>query len=743
MIVTSPSVGFGRHRAPVRRQKRDPSAVFFDFVKLCLEVGQTCVSVALLALPTALRRIEFHWLNWLSRSFSPTRRIQSDIAAETVSSSDRSDKQQASRSVPQKIVGLIVRLSPLGRRLLLMSVDALIVALAVGMSFPLGLIDASGIQMQEFAWLLPAALSLALPLYVFGGQYKSLVRYTGSRALYQLVARNVILVLVLAGLGLLAGVPMPARSSWMLFGLLITAGTGFVRFMLRDLLLAFHHRLPGEVKPVVIYGAGAAGAQLQAALRLGNQYKVVAFVDDDPSLSGRMLAGAMIYSAHLLPQLLRRLEVQQVLLAIPSLSRLRHRSIVDALQKLDVAVMQVPGIDEIAAGRARIDTLRPIPIEELLGRDPVCPNVGLLGPGITGRVVLVSGAGGSIGSELCRQVVALAPRRLILLENSEPSLYAIDQELRPLLQRGTELTAMLGSVGDLALMRNILPEVQVVFHAAAYKHVPLVEMNPLAGLANNVIGTRTFAQAAAQAGVESFTLISTDKAVRPTNVMGASKRVCELILQALAVENPGTCFSMVRFGNVLGSSGSVVPLFRRQIAAGGPITLTHPDIVRYFMTIPEAVQLVMQAAAMARGGECFLLDMGEPVKIRNLAEQMVRLSGLSLCDESHPEGDIEIRYVGLRPGEKLYEELLIDAEAQPTDHPLIFCANENSMPADQLWPRLNVLAALIAQHNVKSVLALMHQLVPEWKPDLDLEPVEASSMKRKSTHLKLVSLARH
>jgi FlaA1/EpsC-like NDP-sugar epimerase len=384
-------------------------------------------------------------------------------------------------------------------------------------------------------------------------------------------------------------------------------------------------------------------------------------------------------------------------------------------------------VEEITSGRTRIDSLRPVAIEELLGRDAVPPDPGLLGHSITASCVCVTGAGGSIGSELCRQILKLAPCHLVLLERSEPSLYAIQQELQALLPPNTQLTAVLGSAANAALVERVLGEhgVQVVFHAAAYKHVPLVEANPLQGLENNVLSTRVLCHAAQRLGLQQLVLISTDKAVRPTNVMGASKRLAELVVQASAHEiaaialnggrSPSTRLAMVRFGNVLGSSGSVVPLFRRQIAEGGPITLTHPEIIRYFMTIPEAAQLVLQAAVLAEGGDVFLLDMGDPVRIKDLAQQMVRLSGLSLRDAAHPDGDIEIVCTGLRPGEKLYEELLIDAESEATAHPLIYRARERAIPPAELWPQLDALQAAIARQDVEDALALLERLVPDWR----------------------------
>ena len=609
----------------------------------------------------------------------------------------------------------LLRHAPQQRRLLLLAADALLIPLAVWLSFWLRLAHPFNANFLQSLWLLPAALLIGLPLYAFTGQYKGLTRYVGSLALYRLAGRNGLLVLLLALVGVMLRLPLPPRSSWLLLWLLLTGFTGVVRFALRDLLLSLQSKPRHTLIRVAVYGAGSAGAQLAAALRQAGSHNVELFLDDEPTLWRRDINGIPIQP----PQILReRLgDVDQVLLAIPSLSRSQRRRIVDDLQSLGIPVLQVPSVEEITSGRTRIDDLRPVAIEELLGRDAVPPDPQLLGPGIAGQVVLVSGAGGSIGAELCRQILALRPCRLVLLERSEPSLYAIDQELRRNLPGDVELVAVLGSAADSKLASRVLQEqaVQVVFHAAAYKHVPLVQANPLAGLANNVLGTLVLARAAARSGVASFTLISTDKAVRPTNVMGASKRAAELVIQALAQELPATRLAMVRFGNVLGSSGSVVPLFREQIAKGGPITLTHPEIIRFFMTIPEAAQLVLQAAVLARGGDLFLLDMGEPVRILDLAKQMVRLSGLSLRDGQHPQGDIEIICTGLRPGEKLYEELLIDAESEPTSHPLIYRATEGAIPPEQLWPQIEAMEAAIQRQDAAAALDVLAQLVPEWQ----------------------------
>jgi FlaA1/EpsC-like NDP-sugar epimerase len=609
----------------------------------------------------------------------------------------------------------LMRLGPLERRLLLIAADALLLPSAVWLSFWFRMAHPLTPNFVEVLWLLPAVLLLGLPLYALSGQYNGLTRYVGSLALYRLASRNGLLVLLLALTGVLLRLPLPPRSSWLLLWVLLTGFTGAVRFALRDVLLSLQNKPRQALMRVAIYGAGAAGVQLAAALRLAGSHSVDLFVDDAPHLWRRDINGVPIQPPQLLIE--RAAEIDQVLLAIPSLSRSRRRRITSDLQELGIPLLQVPSVDDITSGRTPIDALRPIAIEELLGRDAVPPIPDLLGPGIAGACVCVTGAGGSIGGELCRQILRLQPRRLVLLERSEPSLYAIHQELQGLLTAGVDLEPVLGSAADSALVERLFRQqgVAVVFHAAAYKHVPLVEVNPLAGLANNVLSTRVVCRAACAAGVNEVVLISTDKAVRPTNVMGASKRVAELVVQAQALAGNGeTRFAMVRFGNVLGSSGSVVPLFRTQIAEGGPITLTHPEIIRFFMTIPEAAQLVLQAAVLAEGGDVFLLDMGDPVRIKDLAEQMVRLSGLSLRDAQNPNGDVEIVCTGLRPGEKLYEELLIDADSQPTSHPLIYRAQEKALSPELLWPQIDALEAAIQRQDVCGALEVLAALVPEW-----------------------------
>ena len=614
----------------------------------------------------------------------------------------------------------LIELPPLSRRLLLGLIDFLLIPLAIWLSFWLRTAHAFSQHLAASLWLFPVVWSVGLCLYAFTGQYRGLTRYVSSNAFYALAIRNAALVLLVYLLGSLVPVQMPPRSSWPLLWLLLTALTGGTRFVLRDLLIRANQPPSPNRPAVVIYGAGAGAAQLAAALRFARSHMVAAFIDDNPELWRRDLDGVAIHPPQLLPKLVTRHQVSQVLLAIPSLTRSQRRRIVQDIQQLGVSVLQVPSMEEITSGRARINTLRPVVIEELLGRDPVPPDPHLLGLGVRGSVVAITGAGGSIGSELCRQILLLQPKSLVLLERSEPALYAIHQELHELLPEGLNVIPVLGSVSNAALVQRCFAEqaVELVFHAAAYKHVPLVEANPLAGLANNVQSTRVIAQAALDHGLRQMVLISTDKAVRPTNVMGASKRLAELVVQGFAEQakrQGAPCrFAMVRFGNVLGSSGSVVPLFRQQISAGGPITLTHPEIIRFFMTIPEAAQLVLQAAVLAEGGDLFVLDMGEPVRILDLARQMVRLSGLRVRDAQNPDGDIEIRCTGLRPGEKLFEELLIEASSEATAHPLIYRAREASLPLEYLGPQLDALEVAIARLDAPSALALLSLLVPEW-----------------------------
>ena len=606
--------------------------------------------------------------------------------------------------------------NPLKRRLFLIFSDALLLPFSVFISFWLRLAEPfHPVFLSAVTWMLPAVILIGLLIYAFTGQYTGLTRYAGSESFYRLAVRNILLVFLFYFVGILLSFLCLLEVVGFLSLILLTGFIGCYRFLLRDILLSFLQVNEKSKVRVVIYGAGQAGAQLAAALRLTGNHKIVSFVDDNPLYWTRSINGIPIQPSQRLDTL--RSEIDQALLAIPSLTRTKRRRIVDDLNERRIPVLQVPSVNDLTSGRARIDELRSVAIEDLLGRDPMSADIESLRSLIKSSVVCVTGAGGSIGSELCRQILQLHPSRLILVERSEPSLYSIERELLPLTPEGVDLKVFLGSSTNYHLMEKIFSEfsVDLVLHSSAYKHVPLVESNPLAGLTNNVVSTRIVCQAAAHVGVRKVILISTDKAVRPTNVMGASKRLAELVVQAWAQDSSSTIFSMVRFGNVLGSTGSVVPLFRRQILQGGPITLTHPEIIRYFMTIPEAAQLVLQASVYANGGEVFLLDMGDPVRIKDLAKQMIRLSGLSIRDSFNPTGDIEIVCTGLRPGEKLYEELLIDAESVQTDHPLIFKAVETAVDSNIFWPKLDSLQNLMYELDTEGSLSLLEDLVPDWQ----------------------------
>ncbi|KAF4533599.1 hypothetical protein B566_EDAN005646 [Ephemera danica] len=565
-----------------------------------------------------------------------------------------------------------------------------------------------------------AAPLLAIPVFIRLGLYRAVIRFMEDRVVFVVAGGVTISVLLLAAVATLIQAPQVSRGVLAIYWLLAILYVGMTRFLARSW---FRHaeRRHAERRRIAIYGAGSAGTQLAYALRAGKEYWPMLFVDDNPALQKTEVAGLRVHAPVALEALIKAHAIDEVLLAIPSASREERLGAIDRLEGLHCKVKLIPGMADVVSGNIAVDTIREVEIEDLLGRESVAPDAGLLGRCITGKVVMVSGAGGSIGSELCRQIVRLNPIRLVLVEISEFALYSIEQELIATCARmnaSIALVPLLGSVMYQHRNETAMKSfgVQTVYHAAAYKHVPLVEHNPIEGIRNNSIGTRRMAEAALAAGVETFVLISTDKAVRPTNVMGASKRLAELLLQALARRSKATRFCMVRFGNVLGSSGSVVPLFRKQIAAGGPITLTHPEITRYFMTIPEAAQLVIQAGSMGVGGEVYVLDMGQPVRIIDLAKRMVHLSGLEVRDAEHQDGDIAIEIVGLRPGEKLYEELLIGENVEGTTHPLIMRAYEHEVPWDVLEERLVQLDVACMAFDYEKVLALLGVLVQEYAP---------------------------
>ena len=609
------------------------------------------------------------------------------------------------------------------RQLTAVAVDAMLcyAAVVIAFSLRLGVWDLVSTPILIFSAI---ALALWYPIAWRAGVYRSLVRYSGARTVADLVIACGLLTLPLVAILVTFRIHDVPRTLAVLhpiiFLLLLASSRIFVRFALLDLLKV----VDVDARRVLVYGAGRAGQQLALSLRHEPKVHLVGFIDDDLRLDGQRLDGTPVFGSTRLERLLDDTHVDEVLLAIPSASRTRRREIIETLQNEGIYVRSLPNLTNVIDGSITVSDLREIQIEELLGRETVAANELLMGKTIVGKTVLISGAGGSIGSELCRQIVRCGPARLILLEQSEYGLYAIEQELGELMQElgvDVPLIPELANVSERSSMTRIYRHYRpdTVFHAAAYKHVPLVEANPLSGLRNNIMGTLHSVEAAEAAGVSNFILISTDKAVRPTNIMGASKRVCELILQARA-EQPGskTIFSMVRFGNVLGSSGSVVPRFKAQIAAGGPVTVTDREITRYFMTIPEAAQLVIQASAMAKGGEVFVLDMGQPVKIIELARTMIRLSGLSIRDSDNPDGDIEIVETGLRPGEKLYEELLIGDNPQSTNHPRIMRAREILWPWADLEQALAQLDGAIRQFgDADAAVRIIARLVPEFAPE--------------------------
>ncbi len=559
---------------------------------------------------------------------------------------------------------------------------------------------------------------LALPVLGAAGLYRTVVRYIDLRVLAAASGALAVVVLMVFALAMVFQVRTLPRSALLIFWFVAFAYVVTSRFVARALL---RRGLKHGGRPrlrTAIYGAGNAGVQLAQAMEFSPEYKATCFLDDREDLHNKTVAGLKVYPSSALSEAVFRHDLGQIVLAIPSATTAEKRRLIHRVESAGLPVRILPGLGDLVEGRAGVSDIREVDVADLLGRDAVPPDPALFARNIAGKVVLVTGAGGSIGSELCRQILSQRPRRLVLLDHSEFALYTIDHELQQA-SIGIDVLACVGSVLDEGLVRALLKQhqVQTIYHAAAYKHVPIVEANMQQGLRNNVFGTLNVARAALEAEVETCILVSTDKAVRPTNVMGTSKRIAELVFQASAIRGAArTTFSMVRFGNVLGSSGSVVPLFRRQIQAGGPITITHPDIIRYFMLIPEAAQLVIQAGAMSKGGEVFVLDMGEPVRIADLARSMVRLSGLTEKTEAVPEGDIEIKAVGLRPGEKLFEELLIGDDVVASSHPRIMCARERHIDPALLDKMLQSLAAACAANDEVSMLRQIRNLVPEYRP---------------------------
>lgn len=605
---------------------------------------------------------------------------------------------------------------------LVLAMDAFLCALAVWIAFSLRLGEWD-LWTPAIGSVLGVALPLWLAVFIARGIYRSIVRFAGSRTMIKIASSCLVLMLAMSIILPIAAVPGVPRTvaiiQPIIFMVLLVTSRLVARFVLFDLIN--YRRFTGTPSNVLIYGAGSAGRQLALSLAHDPSKVLRGYIDDDDRLNGQHLDGVRIHHGSGIARAIARHEVDTVLIAIPRLSRNERERIVRSLDGFGVRVLTLPAMEEIVDGKVSMSDMREIEVADLLGRDPVPPNELLLRSTVANNTVMITGAGGSIGGELCRQISALSPAAIVLVEMTEHALYSIESELIERQKEGhisdsIRIHAELCNISVPGTVERLFNrwEPSTVFHAAAYKHVPLIEENAIAGMYNNIFGTLACALQAERSGVRNFILVSTDKAVRPTNIMGATKRVCELVLQALTERGSSTRFTMVRFGNVLGSSGSVVPRFQRQIRAGGPVTLTHRDITRYFMTIPEAAQLVIQAGAMGEGGDVFLLDMGEPVRIYDLARSMINLSGLTVRDAENPDGDIEICEVGLRPGEKLYEELLIGSATRATKHPQIFKAREKLIPWDRLSRMLEQLRDHLEAGDRDSALAVLRDLVPEY-----------------------------
>jgi len=637
------------------------------------------------------------------------------------------------------IISKILSLPRNIKRSIVLSMDLLIVPFALWCSFslrlgvffaPQDLTFVSAEARSEVLYLFLIAPVIAIPIFIKFGLYRAIIRFVGFVAMWSIIKSVSLYTAVIAVVILLSGMPGVPRSviiiNWLVLILLIGCTRALGRWWLTG---SFNPVSRGKDKSkVVIYGAGHAGVQIASALASGSELQPIAYIDDNPALQGNYIEGYRVYPFSKLGSLIEDFEVREVIMAMPSVSRFRRSQVIALLEPYTVHVTTVPGLHDLASGKLKADDIREVGINDLMGRVPVEPDQELLNANIRGKVVLVTGAGGSIGSELCRQIIRLEPSALVLYERSEHDLYLIENETLHIQQKlypgkPNRITPILASILDQNRMEAVCQAfgVETIYHAAAYKHVPMVEKNPSEAVRNNVLGTYRVALAAINSNTETFVLISTDKAVRPTSTMGATKRFAEMILQQLAQRKKSTTrFTMVRFGNVLGSSGSVIPLFREQIKNGGPVTVTDARITRYFMTISEAAQLVIQAGAMGEGGEVFVLDMGEPVKILDMARRLIHLSGLEVKDDENPEGDIEIVYSGLRPGEKLYEELLIGENDMPTRHPLIMAANEDGLSWEVLNNYLVQFEQAVESHDVEKSRALLVESVKGFTPQCDV-----------------------
>ena len=609
----------------------------------------------------------------------------------------------------------LASISRRNKQLIMIFFDAIFVVSILFLSFFVRLGDWSWIN-GDLLWAIFAAPFIAISIFYSFGLYNNIIRFIGFKSIWPSVKAISLYCLVWGVVGFMAAIDGIPRSIIFINWLLVIIVLGGIRVIARWLINKVLSDNLNTIN-IIIYGAGSAGRQLSIALSNSKEYNPVAFIDDSIEINKKTINGVEVFLSDRLAQLITKNNVKEIFLAIPSLSRFRRNEIISSLEPFNVIVKILPSFLDLAQGKFEVDDLKTVDIKDLLGREQVEPNEKLLSIKIKDKVVLVTGAGGSIGSELCRQIIFLKPNRLILFEISESALYQIDQELINFKLSETEIIPILGSVRDKSRMQNIFCDygVQTIYHTAAYKHVPLVEFNPSQGILNNAIGTKLAAEAAIFSKVETFVLISSDKAVRPTNVMGAAKRIAELTLQAFSHMQDDTCFTMVRFGNVLNSSGSVIPLFRKQIRAGGPVTVTHLDVVRYFMTIPEAVELVLQAGAMGDGGDVFVLDMGEPVRIYDLAVKMIELSGLQAINENNLKGDIEIKITGLRPGEKLYEELLVGNNVSKTENKLIMRAKEKMIKWPELELMINEMEESSNQESQEKIHKSLIQIVPEYE----------------------------
>ena len=630
----------------------------------------------------------------------------------------------------KSLIKWFLSLRRVNKRFIMIFTDMIIIIIVLLSSFSLRLGEWYWPN-DEVIYLILIGPFIAIPIFIKFGLYRAILRYIGFKALWTIFQAMTLFALFWGVIVLLSGIQGVPRSviiiNWII-GALLIGGSRIIGRWFFSLNESSSNAKNTNQKNVLVYGAGSAGVQLATALSYSNELNPVAFLDDNNSLTNHQIMGLKIYPYHKLDKIIVSMKIEEVLLAIPSLTRERKNEIVNSLKLYPVRVRAVPGVSELAQGNLKIDDLHIVNIDDLLGRNLIPPNEKYLKSNITNKVVMVTGAGGSIGSELCRQIIGLEPAHIILFEQNEFSLYSIDQELKEIVGNASKIliTPILSSVLNTEKLKQVCKSflVQTIYHSAAYKHVPMIELNTFAGIQNNIFGTLSCAEAAIASNVEVFVLISTDKAVRPTNTMGATKRFSELILQSLSknFKSNQIKFSMVRFGNVLGSSGSVIPLFKRQIKNGGPVTVTDPNIVRYFMTIPEAAQLVIQAGSMSKkGGDVFILDMGKPIKILDLASNMIRLSGLEVKDKDHPNGDIEIIFTGLRPGEKLYEELLISGNVLPTEHELIFSSEEEMVEWPDLEIILNKLKASIQSRDYLLARRLLIEAVPGYTPKNDIE----------------------